>query len=97
VRGERYTGNRFEIPSRRSGGDEDYYRRKLAPYNPGSVVKILYDPKNPRLSVVTQPHINYFFIAMIGSLSLLFCAIAVWRLYAFVCNLLKPQSRSPGT
>ena len=32
VGGARYEGDRFEIPSRRSGGDESYFRGKLAPY-----------------------------------------------------------------
>ena len=89
VDGVRYEGDRFEIPPRRSGGDESYFLSKLAPYAPGSVTEILYDPKKPTLSVVTPPHVDYFFVIMLGSLSVLFFALAAWRAYVVACRLLR--------
>ncbi len=79
-----YTGDRFEIPSRRSGGDEQYFLKKLAPYAPGSAVKILYDPKDPARSVVTPPYMDYFFIIVMGGGSLFLCIISSFTVYRFV-------------
>jgi hypothetical protein len=84
VAGATYTGDRYEIPSRRDSGDEQYFRNKLAPYAPGSLVKILYDPKDPTRSVVTPPHFDYGFIICIGGVSLLLAAVAAVIMYFFV-------------
>ena len=77
VEGITYTGNRFEIPSRRAVGDEADFRRQLAPYAPGSVVRVYYDPKDPTRSVVTRPTTDYGFIVCIGGVSLLFLGLSL--------------------
>jgi len=84
VAGIPYTGDRFEIPSCRHSGDVGYFRKQLAPYAPGAVVKIYYDPKNPTRSVVTHPEINYFFTFFLGGVFLLICAISSFGIYAFL-------------
>ena len=81
VEGVNYQGNRFEIPSRRSSGDENYFRQRLAPYSPGTTVKIIYDPKDPTRSVVTRPEMNYGFTFGLGSLSLLFSLGSIFVLF----------------
>jgi hypothetical protein len=86
VAGITYTGDRFEIPPRRSSGDESYFRKKLAPYSPGTVVKIYYDPKDPTRSVITHPEMNYFFTFFLGGFSLLLCIVSSFVIYAFLRN-----------
>jgi hypothetical protein len=84
VSGAAYTGDRFEIPSRRASGDEEYFKRELAPYAPGSAVKIYYDPKDPTRSVVTKPQMDYFFTLFLGGLSLVFFAISIYVVHSFL-------------
>jgi hypothetical protein len=86
IAGIAYTGDRFKIPSRRSSGDEGYFRKQLAPYSPGAVVKIYYDPKDPNRNMVTHPEMNYFFTFFLGGLSFLLCAISSFVIYVFLHN-----------
>jgi hypothetical protein len=97
VDGVQYQGDRFEIPPRRSGGDESYFQKKLAPYAPGSVVRILYDPKNPTFSVVTPPHLNYFFTIGLGGFALVISGFAIWRAYLLISRLIRGDSLAHAT
>jgi hypothetical protein len=93
VAGITYTGNRFEIPSRRAGGDEADFRRQLAPYAPGSVVKVYYDSKDPTRSVVSRPTMDYGFIVCIGGVSLLFLGLSLVNAFGNVRKRSRARRR----
>ena len=68
VNGIDYVGSRLEIPCHEY--NEGYARRRLAPYAPGTAIRILYDPDDPAESVIEEPSVNWFFTLGIGGLSL---------------------------
>jgi hypothetical protein len=86
VAGRKYTGNRFEIPSRRSG-DEVYERRRLAAFAPGTQVQILYDPHTPESNVLTRPQMNYWFTLGLGGLALVLLGFSLNLVYAGLRSL----------
>jgi hypothetical protein len=94
VAGIPYSGNRFEIPSHRAGGDEANFRRQLAPYAPGSVIRIYYDPKDPTRSVVRRPSMDYWFIVSIGGVSLFLLGASLLIANGFVQKRTRARRRA---
>jgi hypothetical protein len=73
VNGNRYTGNRLEIPARRSG-DRGFEQSRVDQLLRRRAVGIFYDPRDPRQSVVSRPAMNYWFTVGLGTLALVCCA-----------------------
>jgi hypothetical protein len=84
--GVRYTGDRLEIPPRRSSC-ESCEENRAAAYQPGRVVGIIYDASDPRLSVILRPSMNYWFTIGLGGFSLLLLAAAIGLTIRLLRNL----------
>jgi uncharacterized protein DUF3592 len=86
--GVRYTGDRIEIPPRRSSCESCEENRGAA-YQSGRVVGIICDATDPRLSVILRPSMNYWFTIGLGGFSLLLLAGAI-RLTIRLLRSLQP-------
>lgn len=73
VMGIRYIGDRFNVGQSSVGNASEIIKR----YKPGAIVDVIYNPRDPRESALTQdPMLVPIFMASVGALFLLFGLLA---------------------
>ena len=75
-----YTGTVISYPSRR--GARHWAEQVVARYPAGALVAVLYNPEDPQQSCLERGARSWFFILMIGGISLLLFAGGSWFVFA---------------
>ena len=73
MKNTKYIGERFNISQGSVGGATEIVKR----YRPGTIVDVIYDPKNPRSSaLIRDPIFVPIFVISVGTIFLLFGLLA---------------------
>jgi hypothetical protein len=91
-----YQNDRISFPETRGSGEEAYYQRKSdASYPVNKECAVYYNPRNPAESCL-EPGPNYFFLIMIGFVSLLILLTALVCLLVGAWQWTKRKGPSPA-
>lgn len=89
VNNQSYVNDTFSFPGPYTA-PVSVVRKFLNKHHPGTNIPVYYDPNSPQHACLKLKNVDYFFISMTGTLSVIFFVVSMWMLLAFLLGITGP-------